>query len=435
MSVENSNYGLDRGRIMAIYRKENLTADGRISTAWTKTKRGETPIYKPDVDKGLADDNEYIKSLQDQIADLQERLKNGGGNSGTPKTPAYQPTAIPSYSPNADRGILDAALASKPQDFDYDQYGRILGMMQEYQGREPFSYDLNADMLYQQYKNQYMRNGQRAMQDTVGQVSALNGGYASSYAQTAGQQAYNNELGKLNDVIPELYQLAYSQYAREGDEMLKGIELANDAYKTRYDEYRDSMTDWRNDVARAQSMYEDQRDFDYNLYRDQRNFDYEVYADDLARKQKQQQLDLDNYQTALSYAQQNAGNKSSLDATMSELVRMGVIDESTAQRLSGTYANITPTAEAVKTSLGDYAKVTDMIQEKYLTSAKALQDFLSDTAVKNGWIDDDTAYAIFKEYYPLTPEGEEEEWAKLSPYERERRMAEKGISAAYRYIK
>ena len=79
--------------------------------------------------------------------------------------------------------------------------------------------------------------------------------------------------------------------------MLKGIELANDAYKTRYDEYRDAMTDWRNDVARAQSMYEDQRDFDYR-----------VYADDIARAQKQQAIDLDNYQTALSMAQQNAGN-------------------------------------------------------------------------------------------------------------------------------
>ena len=398
---------------MALFKNTNMTDSGGKKK---KKPENPTPTMPPVVEppraetRGMVDNSRYLNELN---LNLQNQGGNNGGNSGTPKTPAYQPTAIPSYSPNADRGILDAALASKPKDFDYDQYGRILGMMQEYQGREPFSYDLNADMLYQQYKNQYMQNGQRAMQDTVGQVSALNGGYASSYAQTAGQQAYNNELGKLNDVIPELYQLAYSKYAREGDEMLKGIELANDAYKTRYDEYRDAMTDWRNDVARAQSMYEDQRDFDYR-----------VYADDIARAQKQQAIDVDNYQTALSMAQQNAGNKTTLDAAMRALVDRGVIDEATAQNLSGVYSNVTPASSGAEVKYDTVRKVAEDAQG-YLSSADALADFL-DNAVAQGRIAQGDADIIFANLYEQAEENAERA--------KEEKMAREGKLTAWRYI-
>ena len=319
----------------------------------------------------------------------EELPKNKDGEAEAGQKPQYTPptytppTYTPPSSPQAPTINLEAVLAQKPQDFDYDQYNRILGMMENYQNRE-FSYDLNADMLYQQYKNQYMQNGQRAMQDTVGQVAALNGGYANSYAQTAGQQAYNNELSKLNNVIPDLYQLAYSRYQNEGDEMLKGIELANDAYKTRYNEYQDALGNWRNDVNLAN-----------NLYQDERNY-----------QQKQQAYDLDNYQTALSMAQQNAGS-SSLNATMNELVRMGIIDESTAQNLYGTYADATPAKQSVQISQDNYTKMQNEIEARYLTSADALQNYLKN-AERNGWLDADTAQRLFEDNYYKTPEGQAE---------------------------
>ncbi len=51
--------------------------------------------------------------------------------------------------------------------------------------RPAFSYDPENDPVYQQYRDSYTRNGQRAMADTLGQVSARTGGLASSYAETA----------------------------------------------------------------------------------------------------------------------------------------------------------------------------------------------------------------------------------------------------------
>ena len=46
------------------------------------------------------------------------------------------------------------------------------------------------------------------MEDTLGKAAALTGGYASSYAQSAGQQAYNGYLQELAALVPELRQAA-----------------------------------------------------------------------------------------------------------------------------------------------------------------------------------------------------------------------------------
>ena len=90
-----------------------------------------------------------------------------------------------------------------------------------YLNREYFQFDVNADALYQHYKDYYTHNGQRAMQDTMGQATALTGGYGSSYAQSVGQQAYQGYLDQMDDVIPELYQLVYDRYRDKGEQLYK----------------------------------------------------------------------------------------------------------------------------------------------------------------------------------------------------------------------
>ena len=93
--------------------------------------------------------------------------------------------------------------------------------LQSYLNRPDFQYDANGDALYRHYKDRYTQLGKRAMQDTMGQASALTGGYGSSYAQNVGQQAYQSYLSKADDVIPELYQLAYDRYRDKGDRLYK----------------------------------------------------------------------------------------------------------------------------------------------------------------------------------------------------------------------
>ena len=109
--------------------------------------------------------------------------------------------------------------------------------------RESFSYDLNADALYRQYKDSYLRQGKQAMEDTVGKVSTLTGGYGNSYAQTAGQQAYNGYLQQLGDKIPQLHAQALDRYNAEGSRLQNQLSVLMQQEGMDYDRYRDLVAD------------------------------------------------------------------------------------------------------------------------------------------------------------------------------------------------
>ena len=103
---------------------------------------------------------------------------------------------------------------------------RQLAAAEKYGSRPDFKYDLQSDPLYQQYREQAVRNGRLSMMDTMGQARANNGGYGTSYSQMAGQQAYNSQLQTLNDKIPDLYTAAWNRYQNVGEDLLKRYQVA-----------------------------------------------------------------------------------------------------------------------------------------------------------------------------------------------------------------
>ena len=103
---------------------------------------------------------------------------------------------------------------------------RMKRAAEQYATRPDFQYNLADDPLYNQYKEQYQRQGRLAMLDTMGQARANNGGYGTSYAMQAGQQAYNNQMAALNDRIPELYNIALSRYQNAGNDLLNRYNFA-----------------------------------------------------------------------------------------------------------------------------------------------------------------------------------------------------------------
>lgn len=181
--------------------------------------------------------------------------------------------------------------ANKVGDWTGGTYGQSLkDALDKIANREKFTYDLNGDALYQQYKNQYMQLGKLAMADTMGQASALTGGYGNSYASTAGNQAYQQYLSRLNDKVPDLYNLALQKYQMEGDQLKDIYSMYNDQYNTEYGQYRDQVADWRAEMDRLQQKYYNEADMDWsrfssnrdyyaNQYNNERNFDYGVYSD------------------------------------------------------------------------------------------------------------------------------------------------------------
>ncbi len=179
----------------------------------------------------------------------------------------------------------------KPGAYQSQWQQNLNDVISKIQNREKFTYDLNGDALYQQYKDQYMTQGQQAMMDTMGQAAALTGGYGSSYGQMAGQQTYQGYLQQLNDKVPELYQLALDQYNRETQDLYNQYGLYTDMDNTEYGRYRDTVADYNTDRDYLTGRYDSERNFDYNQYTDERDFAYQVGRDAVADKQWQDEFD------------------------------------------------------------------------------------------------------------------------------------------------
>lgn len=169
----------------------------------------------------------------------------------------YDPREDPEYRKLA--GELEAVRGRKPgYQGVYDAQAREI--YDRLQNRQGFRYDVNADALYRQYRDQYSALGRAAMEDTMGRAQAMTGGYANSYAQTAGQQAYQGYLEKLNEALPQLYDRALERYQQEGDALRERYDLAQKLGQQEYDRHQDALDDYRKDVnglqSRLDSLYQ-----------------------------------------------------------------------------------------------------------------------------------------------------------------------------------
>ena len=115
--------------------------------------------------------------------------------------------------------------------------------------RQPFSYDPGSDLLYQQYRDQYLSGGRRAMSDTVAKAAALTGGYGSSYAAALGQQQYGQYVQQLNERLPELYDRAYTRYLDQGEGLLSTYREALGLQQGEYGQYQDALALWQQELT------------------------------------------------------------------------------------------------------------------------------------------------------------------------------------------
>ena len=188
----------------------------------------------------------------------------------------------PSDAVNQAQQMLNQQLSQKPGEYQSSWQTQLNDTLQKILNREKFSYDLNADALYQQYKDQFTTQGKMAMMDTMGQAQAMTGGYGNSYAQSVGQQAYQGHLQQLNDKIPELYQLALNKYQMEGNELKDQYGMMAQQEELDYGRYRDQLGDWQTERDYLSNRYDTERDYDYSKWANGRDFAYDQFADDRA---------------------------------------------------------------------------------------------------------------------------------------------------------
>lgn len=155
---------------------------------------------------------------------------------------------------------LDGVIAKQPKEFRSSYYSQLSGVMNDILGRKEFKYDLANDPMYRMYRDRHISAGRQAMEDTMGHAATLTGGYGSSYSATAGQQAYNMQLEKLNDRVPELYRLSRDAYDAEGDRLKQQYDMLNSAYQREYGAYQDQFDRWMSERDMALRRYEAELD-------------------------------------------------------------------------------------------------------------------------------------------------------------------------------
>ena len=186
----------------------------------------------------------------------EEKRKQQAQQNNTP-APAVQETQQNNQqsttpAPDTYNQAMSALQTNSKPVYNASYDAQINDLYNKIVNREAFSYDYNADALFQQAKDNYVNMGRLAMRDTLGQASALTGGYGSTYGQALGQQAYDASLQQLYDQMPAYYDRAYQLYQGEGDSLMQQYGMLGDLAADEYGKYQD-----------AYNQYMNERDYNY----------------------------------------------------------------------------------------------------------------------------------------------------------------------------
>lgn len=240
------------------------------------------------------------------------------------------------------RTELNQVTAAKPGSYTSRWEEGLSALYDEITGRKPFSYDLGTDPLYRQYREQYQSAGRTAMEDTMGRAAALTGGYGSSYAQNAGQQAYHAYLQKLNEAVPELYGQARAQYESETAALYDRYTLLQSREQSDYEKYRDRIADYYEELAGARSAYQSAAKLANDTYWNRLN--YEAGRQDAANAQYWKQLAYADKQAAAAETANTKQQKAAAKNGQAGMQKTGQSQMLLAGKTGGTKKNKNPRA-------------------------------------------------------------------------------------------
>ncbi len=220
----------------------------------------------------------------DAVQDYQDRLQDLEGQKPGPYVSKYE-AQIDS--------ILDSILNGK--EFSYT------------------ANDLANDDLYEMYRENYMKQGNQAMRDAMGNAAALTGGYGSTYAQAAGQQAYDEYLSGLNDMALEFADRAYDRYLNDRADRYNQMGVVTGLDNTDYGRYRDEVADYYSDLSYLSGRYDSEYAKDYgeyqgdvNRYYNDLNYNAGRYDSGYSQDFGEYQSNIQQEQWAQEFAQQQA---------------------------------------------------------------------------------------------------------------------------------
>lgn len=163
--------------------------------------------------------------------------------------------------------------------------------------RPDFSWSKEEDPQWSSYKKSYLREGDRATANALGQAAAASGGRPSTAAVTAATQAGDYYATQLNDIIPTLYQQAYDRYLNEYNMSLQDLNAVNTQEQLDYAKYLDQLGQFNTD-----------RNFAFNQYLS----DFDILQNQLASLQGQDSVDYSRWMDRVNLYEQNQAEEADL---------------------------------------------------------------------------------------------------------------------------
>lgn len=179
---------------------------------------------------------------------------------------------------------------NKPSDYSFSDSELLSQTQNKYFNMPDFSYDLQNDPLYKQYRRSYLADGKKAMEDSIGKGASMTGGYGNSFALNAGLSSYNSYVDKLNNVIPELYNAAYSRYESEFDRLERQLGYLSDKNEQEYSRYLDSYNIYSDEVDDLRSLYLKEYENDINIQDSEWESAYKIAMAEQEKELKQADL-------------------------------------------------------------------------------------------------------------------------------------------------
>lgn len=255
------------------------------------------------------------------------------------------------------QGVLDR----KPGNYQSKYSQSLDGILEQIQNPNKFEYSFNGDEMFRQYADLYTQQGRQASMDAMGQAAGLTGGYGNSYAQNAGNQAYNQYLLSLYDRGSDLRAQAFNEWQAQRADDYNRLAAVQNADVIDYGRYRDEVGDWQTD----RGYYTDAENQAYTR-------DYTQFANDRDYWNQQQQLENADWwnanqfnetmrqndaNRALSYQQANAENQYRYDNLAEQQEQFGANYEEGVRQYNENLAE--SIREFEKTSELDWAKLEE----------------------------------------------------------------------------
>ncbi len=232
-------------------------------------------------------------------------------------------TKRPTYKKSNEVKAAEKELAQwekeRPEEYKSKYTAEIDALLDNILNRKEFNYNLNSDPLYQQYRELYIGNGKKAMEDTVGKASALTGGYTNSYAITAGNQAYTEYLDGLNSVALGLRDRAYEKYSDEGDKLIEDITVLRGLDGDDYEKYLGSLERYYQDGGYLLDKLGSMSDREYEefvqsveAWESDRDYQFQQYQDKLDRQEFEREMAFKKEEAKRDQANKDREYKASL---------------------------------------------------------------------------------------------------------------------------